>query len=213
MDEHQNVARLGKIFEIKGGLRLNQEYHISVSIDPNDWGTRVKRSSIEGSPLSIKCEAWISALDHVNVILAARSRLDGYELVIESNSSATATAAVPRCEKKQVARSKTHFSLLRSKQRRLNAIASRLQIISPFIASVPTSSGQTIWVSNKIIKIQRSWASRELVMVIAVVNGKTFGQISRLPSELVEKPTQACSRLLPARSARLAMRPIGRPLS
>ena len=82
MDDHRNIARLEKIFKIKGCLRLNHEYHIPVSIDPSDWGTRVRRSSIDGVipyQLNVDRGYRLLALDHVNVILAARSQLDGYD--------------------------------------------------------------------------------------------------------------------------------------
>ena len=80
MDDRRNVARLEKIFRIKGCFRLSQEYHIPVSIDPNDWGTRVRKSSIDGAipyQLNVDRGYRLLALDHMNVILAAREPTRG----------------------------------------------------------------------------------------------------------------------------------------
>ncbi|KAF7589427.1 hypothetical protein BBP40_004297 [Aspergillus hancockii] len=66
--------------ELQGCLRLHNEYHVRVLINAADWGHRVTlRPGEEGSfpELCMPLDYTLAALDHENLIKAARAQLHG----------------------------------------------------------------------------------------------------------------------------------------
>ncbi|KAJ6008998.1 hypothetical protein N7522_004014 [Penicillium canescens] len=87
IEDGHNVARLNQILSIQGCLRLSREFHVPVVIDAADWLTKVNSREptlVRGLPmdqLEVRSDYTLPALDHENVIIAAREMFK--ELQIE----------------------------------------------------------------------------------------------------------------------------------
>ncbi|OGE47369.1 hypothetical protein PENARI_c047G03883 [Penicillium arizonense] len=87
IEDGNNVTRLTQILNIQGCLRLSREFHVPVVIDAADWLTKVNSREptlvrgLRMDQLEIRSDYTLPALDHENVIIAARKMFK--ELQIE----------------------------------------------------------------------------------------------------------------------------------
>ncbi|KAJ5974746.1 hypothetical protein N7481_008453 [Penicillium waksmanii] len=77
MDQRRNVRRLERILKIQGCNRLMKENHVSVIVSQADWQHRVHPRSDNGilPSLHVDWDYGLRALDHENLIVAARNTL------------------------------------------------------------------------------------------------------------------------------------------
>ncbi|KAJ5974889.1 hypothetical protein N7481_008596 [Penicillium waksmanii] len=77
MDQRRNVRRLERILKIQGCHRLMKENHVSVIVPKADWQHRVHPRSNNGilPSLDVDLDYGLRALDHDNLIVAARNTL------------------------------------------------------------------------------------------------------------------------------------------
>ncbi|KAJ6081442.1 hypothetical protein N7499_006316, partial [Penicillium canescens] len=87
IEDGDNVARLTHILSIQGCLRLSGEFHVPVVVDAADWLTKVNSREptlvrgLRMDQLEVRSDYTLPALDHENVIIAAREMFK--ELQIE----------------------------------------------------------------------------------------------------------------------------------
>lgn len=77
MDQRRNIRRLERILRLQGCLRLMKENHVSVVVPQADWQHRVRpRAGNHIIPsLDVDLDYGLRALDHENLIAAARNTL------------------------------------------------------------------------------------------------------------------------------------------
>jgi hypothetical protein len=77
MDQRRNVRRLERILKIQGCNRSMKENHVSVIVSQADWQHRVHPRSDNGilPSLNVDWDYGLRALDHENLIVAARNTL------------------------------------------------------------------------------------------------------------------------------------------
>lgn len=77
MDQRRNVCRLEQILKTQGCHRLMKESHVSVIVPKADWQHRVRPRSGNGilPSLEVDLDYGLRALDHENLIVAARNTL------------------------------------------------------------------------------------------------------------------------------------------
>lgn len=79
-NDGQNVARMTKILNIQGCLRLSRQYHVPVVVDYHDWHSQVfleEPTLVSGlglPQLGTRREYSFVALDHRSLIIAAREK-------------------------------------------------------------------------------------------------------------------------------------------
>ena len=78
MDDRENVQRLEKVMKIEGCRRLMKDNHVPVIVPGTDWERRVTPRYDNGTmpSLNIDLDYRLRALDHENLIAAARKKLD-----------------------------------------------------------------------------------------------------------------------------------------
>lgn len=80
IDDGRNAMRLEQILEIQGCLRINRDYHVPVLVPAADWGSHIRLLPCETEPfpeLTVPLHTSLRALDHENLIAAARKILYG----------------------------------------------------------------------------------------------------------------------------------------
>jgi Protein of unknown function (DUF3723). len=77
MDQRRNIRRLERILRMQGCHRLMKENHVSVIVSEADWQLRVRSRSGNGilPSLDVDLDYGLRALDHENLIVAARNTL------------------------------------------------------------------------------------------------------------------------------------------
>ena len=78
MDDRDNVQRIEKMLKIQGCRRLMGDNHVPVIVPRSDWEQRVSPRYGHGimPSLNIDLDYQLCALDHENLIVAARRKLD-----------------------------------------------------------------------------------------------------------------------------------------
>ncbi|KAJ5938465.1 hypothetical protein N7466_001599 [Penicillium verhagenii] len=78
MDDRDNVQRLKKTLEIQGCRRLMRDNHVPVVVSRSDWERRVSPRYGNGimPSLNVDLDYRLRALDHENLITAARKKLE-----------------------------------------------------------------------------------------------------------------------------------------
>jgi hypothetical protein len=80
MDDRDNMRRLEKVLKIQGCRRLLRDNHVPVIVPRADWERRVSLRDGDGNgilpSLNVDLDYRLRALDHENLIAAARKTLD-----------------------------------------------------------------------------------------------------------------------------------------
>lgn len=86
MDDGNKITRLAQILNIQGCLRLDRQFHVPVVVDAADWCSNVipeEPTLVPGlgmKQLETSEDYTLVALDHENIIVAARQKFKELEI-------------------------------------------------------------------------------------------------------------------------------------